>query len=748
AIAKGTGNIVLKTSAGLVVATYDAATSTNLSISGSTLTINPTADLGYSTAYSVELATGSVKDSAGNIYTETTAYNFTTQKESNVSIFGFANISKSGNVLSADLIGSWPSNIKNYSISFSCVGVDYSKFEIQNSELIYNWNLYNSLNAISGSTFTTPPRLITGDVIIGRVFFDSKSDGFKNISIGVSGYVTNSSDVITNFTSSPGFLSFNNPPVAVSINNALSEDDVLSGLLPAKDFDIDSTQLIFLKGAGPTNGTVTVNSDGTFTYTPNANYNGSDSFTFKVNDGTLDSAFATVSLTVNAVNDAPTGSVTISGIANQGETLKATNSLADPDGLGEISYQWKAGGTAIAGAISSTLLLSQAEVGKAITLVVNYTDGFGQLESVSSIATDLIRAATSPLTGHAYDWKTHTLLSNVDVKLTQKISVPSTMTPLFELKGLALNAQGDASAELWVNFKEASGSLDLTLQFDKAIVGSFVENTGALPSGWMLIPGEGIGLLTLGGFGLTNTSGSVKLGVVSFDLPTGVSAAQIKLVDGSTGSISLTPYAVSVGGAGLNAATGADGKYGFELLDAGSYQLDFSKALTTAETGSAINSADALAALKIAVGRNPNADPDGDGPLTAPVVSPYQFIAADANQDGKITSADALAILKMAVKRTDAPAREWLFVNENQDFWNETTSSFTTTKSSVLWDKVLQVSSPLTTQQNVVAVLKGDVNGSWTAPTGSQDLDLTTPSYFNDLAAKLGTQVNQWAVLG
>ena len=74
--------------------------------------------------------------------------------------------------------------------------------------------------------------------------------------------------------------------------------------------------------------------------------------------------------------------------------------------------------------------------------------------------------------------------------------------------------------------------------------------------------------------------------------------------------------------------------------------------------------------------------------------------------------------------------------------------SFTTTKSSVVWDKVLQVNSPLTTQQNVVVVLKGDVNGSWTAPTGSQDLDITTPSYFNDLAAKLGTQVNQWAVIG
>ena len=42
------------------------------------------------------------------------------------------------------------------------------------------------------------------------------------------------------------------------------------------------------------------------TYTPTANYNGDDSFTFKVNDGTVDSAPATVTITVTAVNDAPT----------------------------------------------------------------------------------------------------------------------------------------------------------------------------------------------------------------------------------------------------------------------------------------------------------------------------------------------------------------------------------------------------------------------------------------------------------
>ena len=44
------------------------------------------------------------------------------------------------------------------------------------------------------------------------------------------------------------------------------------------------------------------------TYTPEANYNGSDSFTFKASDGTADSNTATVSITVTAVNDAPVAS--------------------------------------------------------------------------------------------------------------------------------------------------------------------------------------------------------------------------------------------------------------------------------------------------------------------------------------------------------------------------------------------------------------------------------------------------------
>ena len=57
--------------------------------------------------------------------------------------------------------------------------------------------------------------------------------------------------------------------------------------------------------SNPTHGSVTVNANGGFTYTPSANYNGADSFTYKTNDGTADSNVATVNLTVTAVNDAP-----------------------------------------------------------------------------------------------------------------------------------------------------------------------------------------------------------------------------------------------------------------------------------------------------------------------------------------------------------------------------------------------------------------------------------------------------------
>src|SRR5207249_2981384 len=73
----------------------------------------------------------------------------------------------------------------------------------------------------------------------------------------------------------------------------------------ANDTDVDSPALTAVVVTGPGHGALTLNANGSFTYTPAANFNGSDSFTYKANDGQADSNVATVALTINPVNDAP-----------------------------------------------------------------------------------------------------------------------------------------------------------------------------------------------------------------------------------------------------------------------------------------------------------------------------------------------------------------------------------------------------------------------------------------------------------
>jgi len=102
----------------------------------------------------------------------------------------------------------------------------------------------------------------------------------------------------------------NDAPVAGddTLASAVDEDAVdanfnLSELL-ANDADVEGTQLTLQSFTQPANGTLTENA-GIFTYNPNSNFNGADTFTYIVTDGDLDSNVATVRINVNAINDAP-----------------------------------------------------------------------------------------------------------------------------------------------------------------------------------------------------------------------------------------------------------------------------------------------------------------------------------------------------------------------------------------------------------------------------------------------------------
>lgn len=173
-------------------------------------------------------------------------------------------------------------------------------------------------NPISGSR-TIAVELGQGDgsgVLIGDVTVSTNGGSTATFTdLGIAGATGNYTLIFRSGTLTPGESSViavvNSPPTADDEAYDANEDNVLtvlaaSGVLVG-DVDPDGDNLTAVNASVPGHGSVTLQTNGGFTYTPDADYNGPDSFTYQASDGhgNLSSA-ATVSITVNSVNDAPT----------------------------------------------------------------------------------------------------------------------------------------------------------------------------------------------------------------------------------------------------------------------------------------------------------------------------------------------------------------------------------------------------------------------------------------------------------
>ena len=108
--------------------------------------------------------------------------------------------------------------------------------------------------------------------------------------------------------------------------------------------------------------------------------------------GVTETLSAEATAAVANVNDDPTGSLVISGAAEKGSTLTLDSSgIADEDGLGAFSITWLSDDATIAGATAATYILSADEVGKTISAAVEYTDGQGTVETVTSSETSTVK---------------------------------------------------------------------------------------------------------------------------------------------------------------------------------------------------------------------------------------------------------------------------------------------------------------------------------------------------------------------
>ncbi|WP_157634528.1 tandem-95 repeat protein, partial [Variovorax sp. Root318D1] len=153
-------------------------------------------------------------------------------------------------------------------------------------------NDYDAINPVTGAISLTAA---------GAAAFVNDYEAGANGHALVIG--ANDGTVTTNIPVTLNEQNVNDAPTAPDDSKTTDEDTPVSGQIIGSDADGDT--LTYVKGSDPAHGTVTVNADGTYTYTPGANFNGTDSFTVTVSDGHGGTTTSTVTVTINPVNDAP-----------------------------------------------------------------------------------------------------------------------------------------------------------------------------------------------------------------------------------------------------------------------------------------------------------------------------------------------------------------------------------------------------------------------------------------------------------
>ena len=160
------------------------------------------------------------------------------------------------------------------------------------------------------------------------------TDTFTYTVTDAGGLTSNVATVTINIASTD-----NDAPIAVNdtynVDPNFTRNVPVDGVLD-NDTDPDGDTLTAVLVTGPTNGTLALNADGSFTYTPIDNFTGTDSFTYTANDGALNSNTATVTINVTTVNNAPVANNDSYDAPNGILTVPAATGVladdTDPDG--------------------------------------------------------------------------------------------------------------------------------------------------------------------------------------------------------------------------------------------------------------------------------------------------------------------------------------------------------------------------------------------------------------------------------
>jgi gliding motility-associated-like protein len=218
----------------------------------------------------------------------------------------------------------------------------------------------------------------------------------------------------TNITVNITVVPVNDPPVAGNNNRTTNEDTQLSSSISATDPDGDA--LTYTLVTDVTHGTLTLNSNGTYTYLPDANYNGADSFVVTANDGNGGTTNITVNITVLPVNDPPVAGNN-NRTTNEDTQLSSSISATDPDG-DALTYTLVtdvAHGTLTLNSDGTYTYLPDANYNGADSFVVTANDGNGGTTNITVNIT-VVPVNDPPVAGN------NNRTTNEDTQLSSSIS--------------------------------------------------------------------------------------------------------------------------------------------------------------------------------------------------------------------------------------------------------------------------------------------------------------------------------------
>jgi VCBS repeat-containing protein len=399
----------------------------------------------------------------------------------------------------------------------------------------------------------------------------------------------------------------NQAPTAAADTYSTTEDNPLTvngpGVL-GNDSDPDGNPLSAVLVSGPGHGSLTLNANGSFSYTPAANFNGSDSFTYRAGDGSLTSDAATVTITITATNDAPTAADDVYS-TNEDTTLTVSapgvlGNDSDPDGdaLSAVLVSGPGHGSLTLNADGSFTYSPDDNFNGSDSF--SYRAGDGSLTSGSVTVTITITATNDRPTAADDVYST-----NEDTTLT--VSASGVLGNDSDPDGDGLSAalvSGPSHGTLTLN---ANGSLSYTpaANFDGSDSFTYRASDGSLASGSARVTltvsarndAPTVAVAAGGTCGGNDHSGTIKLAVGDVETPSteltlsadlsnptlvptgnvvfaGIGAARtmtVSAVDGRSGTATLTifvtdgqesgsvPVMVQVGGSGKDTLTGSPG---------------------------------------------------------------------------------------------------------------------------------------------------------------------------------------------